>query len=51
MPPAHYFGVPAKAALTPGDLEAALRAAFDSDGPTVIHAAVDPAHYFETVFD
>jgi acetolactate synthase-1/2/3 large subunit len=50
-PPAHYFGVPAKAALTADELDAALREAFDSDGPTVIHAAIDPAHYFETVFD
>ncbi len=51
VPPAHYFGVPAKAARTTEELEAALREAFDAAGPTVIHAIIDPAHYFETVFD
>jgi acetolactate synthase-1/2/3 large subunit len=50
-PPAHYFGVPAKLALTAEALDTALAEAFAADGPTVIHAAVDPAHYFETVFD
>ena len=50
-PPAHYFGVPAKLARTAEELDAALAEAFQADGPTVIHAAVDPAHYFETVFD
>ena len=50
-PPAHYFGVPAKLARSTDELDEALREAFDADGPMVIHAAVDPAHYFETVFD
>ena len=50
-PPAHYFGVPATAARTADELDAALRKAFAAAGPTVIHAAVDPAHYFDTVFD
>ncbi len=50
-PPAHYFGVPARSARTADQLDAALREAFEAAGPTVIHTAVDPAHYFETVFD
>ena len=29
----------------------ATREAFEAAGPTVIHAIIDPAHYFETVFD
>ena len=50
-PPAHYFGVPAVAAETPAALEDALRRAFRADGPTVIEAIVDAAHYSETVYD
>ena len=50
-PPAHYFGVPTRSARTADQLDAALREAFEAVGPTVIHTAVDPAHYFETVFD
>lgn len=50
-PPAHYFGVPAVAARGPAELEQALRAALEADGPTVIEAMVDGAHYFETVYD
>jgi acetolactate synthase-1/2/3 large subunit len=50
-PPAHYFGVPAVAADTPAALEQALRRALAAPGPTVIEAAVDAAHYSETVYD
>jgi acetolactate synthase I/II/III large subunit len=50
-PPAHYFGVPAVAARSEAELEAALERAFAASGPTVIEAAVDPAHYSETVYD
>ncbi len=50
-PPAHYFGVPAVAAETPAALEDALRTALRAQGPTVIEAIVDAAHYSETVYD
>ena len=50
-PPAHYFGVPAVAALTPARLEAELTKALGAAGPTVIEAYVDPSHYSETVYD
>ncbi len=50
-PPSHYFGVPAVGARTPEALRGALREAFASEGPTVIEAVVDSAHYDETVFD
>ena len=50
-PPAHYFGVPAVGVRTPEELQKALRQAFDADGPTVIEAVVDSAHYDDTVFD
>jgi thiamine pyrophosphate-dependent acetolactate synthase large subunit-like protein len=51
VPPAHYFGVRAVAADTPGALEDALRRALAAEGPTVIEAAVDASHYSETVYD
>ncbi len=50
-PPAHYFGVPAVGARTPEELARALKEAFDAQGPTVIEAVVDAAHYDDTVFD
>jgi thiamine pyrophosphate-dependent acetolactate synthase large subunit-like protein len=50
-PPAHYFGVPAVGVDTPAALEQALKRALQADGPTIIEALVDPAHYSETVFD
>ena len=50
-PPAHYFGVPVVAARTADELERALMRAFAADGPTVIEATVDPAHYSLTVYD
>lgn len=50
-PPAHYFGVPAVGVDSAAALERELRKAFAADGPTIIEAAVDPAHYSSTVFD
>jgi acetolactate synthase-1/2/3 large subunit len=50
-PPAHYFGVPAVGVDTPAALEQALKRALQANGPTIIEALVDPAHYSETVFD
>ncbi len=50
-PPAHYFGVPAVGVRDAAGLEAALRRALAADGPTVIEAVVDAAHYSETVYD
>jgi thiamine pyrophosphate-dependent acetolactate synthase large subunit-like protein len=50
-PPAHYFGVPAVGVDSAAALEHALRKAFAADGPTVIEARVDGAHYAQTVFD
>ena len=50
-PPAHYFGVPAVGVRTPEALAKALGEALRADHPTVIEAAVDPAHYLETVYD
>ena len=50
-PPAHYFGVRAVGVRTAAALERELAAALKADGPTVIEALVDPAHYSETVFD
>ncbi len=50
-PPAHYFGVRAVGVDSIADFERELRQAFAADGPTVIEAAVDAAHYSETVFD
>ena len=50
-PPAHYFGVPAVAARTAGELETSLTNALVAPGPTVIEAYVDPTAYSETVYD
>jgi acetolactate synthase I/II/III large subunit len=50
-PPAHYFGVPAIGARDGDSLRAALAGALQADGPTVIEAVVDSAHYSDTVFD
>jgi acetolactate synthase-1/2/3 large subunit len=50
-PPAHYFGVPAVDAHDETALAGALEAALAATGPTVIEAAVDPAHYMQTVYD
>jgi thiamine pyrophosphate-dependent acetolactate synthase large subunit-like protein len=51
QPPAHYFGVPAVGVRTPEDLEHELAKALSANGPTVIEAIVDPAHYSDTVYD
>jgi acetolactate synthase I/II/III large subunit len=50
-PPAHYFGVPAVGVDSAAGLERELRKALAANGPTVIEALVDPAHYAQTVFD
>lgn len=50
-PPEHYFGVPAIGARDGEALRAALTAALQTNGPTVIEAVVDSDHYSETVFD
>jgi len=50
-PPAHYFGVPAVGVRTAVELDKALRVALAAAHPTVIHAAVDAAHYMDTVYD
>ena len=50
-PPAHYFGVPAVGVRSPDALERELGKALRSEGPTVIEALVDPAHYSQTVYD
>ena len=50
-PPAHYFGVSAVGVDSAAGLERELRKAFAADGPTIIEALVDAAHYSQTVFD
>jgi acetolactate synthase-1/2/3 large subunit len=50
-PPAHYFGVPAIGVRDEAGLATALVDALAAAGPTVIEAAVDPAHYMQTVYD
>src|SRR5262249_50553191 len=50
-PPAHYFGVPAVGARSPGELAHAIERALAADHPTVIEARVDPGHYLDTVYD
>jgi acetolactate synthase-1/2/3 large subunit len=49
--PAHYFGVPAVGVRGADELERELKKAFAANGPTVIEAVVDPAHYKQTVYD
>lgn len=49
--PAHYFGVPCRAAKTPDEFRAALHWAFDLSGPAVIEAFIDAEAYSSTVFD
>lgn len=51
QPPAHYFGVPASGARNPEELERELRKALSANGPSVIEAIVDAAHYSDTVYD
>jgi acetolactate synthase-1/2/3 large subunit len=50
-PPAHYFGVPARAGRSADALEAAITTALAAEGPTVIEAVVDSEHYVDTVYD
>ncbi len=50
-PPSHYFGAPAVGVRSVAGLDAALREALRAPYPTVIQAAVDPAHYLHTVYD
>ena len=45
------FGVPARAAHSADELEAAVTAALAAEGPTVIEAVVDSEHYVDTVYD
>ena len=51
LPPTHYFGVPAVGVDSAAGLERELRKAFAADGPTIIEALVDAAHYSQTVYD
>jgi acetolactate synthase-1/2/3 large subunit len=50
-PPAHYFGVPAVGVRSAAELEGELAKALRANGPTVIEAIVDAAHYSKTVYD
>ena len=50
-PPAHYFGVPALGVRSADALEAAVKTALATTGPTVIEAVVDSEHFIETVYD
>jgi len=50
-PPAHYFGVPAVGVDSAAGLGRELRKALAADGPSIIEALVDAAHYSQTVFD
>jgi acetolactate synthase-1/2/3 large subunit len=50
-PPSHYFGVPAVGVRSADSLEAAVRTALATNGPTVIEAVVDSEHYIDTVYD
>jgi acetolactate synthase I/II/III large subunit len=51
LPPAHYFGVRTVGVESAAALDRELRNALAADGPTIIEAAVDGAHYSQTVFD
>jgi acetolactate synthase-1/2/3 large subunit len=51
LPPAHYFGVPTVGVDDAAGLERELSKALAADGPTIIEALVDGAHYSQTVFD
>ena len=49
--PAHYFGVPCRAAKTPDEFHQAVGWAMALAGPSVIEAFVDADGYGPTVFD
>jgi len=50
-PPAHYFGVPCRAAKTPDEFRHAVGWAMALGGPSVIEAFIDADGYGPTVFD
>jgi acetolactate synthase I/II/III large subunit len=50
-PPSHYFGVPAIGANSADALERLVAQALCAQGPTVIEAVIDCAHYVDTVYD
>ena len=50
-PPAHYFGVPCRAAKSAQDVRDALDWALALGGPSVIEAFIDAESYGATVFD
>jgi acetolactate synthase I/II/III large subunit len=50
-PPAHYFGVPCRAARDAQEFRNALEWAFALNGPSVIEAFINPESYSATVFD
>lgn len=50
-PPAHHFGVRTVGVESAAGLDRELRGALAADGPTIIEAAVDAAHYSQTVYD
>jgi thiamine pyrophosphate-dependent acetolactate synthase large subunit-like protein len=50
-PPAHYFGVPVRAARTLDEVREAVRWGLALDGPSLIEAFVDVEPYSKTVFD
>jgi hypothetical protein len=49
--PAHYFGVPCRAAHDLDELRGALEWASSLEGPSVIEAFIDAQAYSSTVFD
>jgi len=49
--PAHYFGVPCRAAKTPEQFSQALQWAWELREPSVIEAFIDVEPYSQTVFD
>jgi acetolactate synthase-1/2/3 large subunit len=49
--PAHYFGVPCRAAKSAVEFRQALDWAFALGGPSVVEAFVDAESYSATVFD
>jgi len=49
--PAHYFGVPCRAAKTPDEFRQAVAWALALGGPSVIEAFIDADGYSPTVFD
>jgi acetolactate synthase-1/2/3 large subunit len=50
-PPAHYFGVPCRAAKNAQDFRDALDWTLSLHGPSIIEAFINPESYSTTVFD